>query len=59
MTRPEAGRVVAREPEAIAGAVNALLADPPDREAVAATVERFSWPAHAEALDGIYSGIIA
>ena len=58
MTRPEAGRVVARDPAAIAEAVRSLLADPPDREAVAATVERFSWPAHAEALDRIYSGLI-
>jgi glycosyltransferase involved in cell wall biosynthesis len=58
MTRPEAGRVVAREPEAIAEAVRALLSDPPDRDAVAATVERFSWPAHAEALDGIYSTVV-
>ena len=58
VTSPEAGRIVAREPAAIAEAVNALLADPPDRDAVAATVDRFSWPAHAEALDAIYSGII-
>jgi glycosyltransferase involved in cell wall biosynthesis len=58
MTAPEAGRVVARDPDAIAEAVKALLADPPDRDAVAATVERFSWPAHAEALDGIYSEVI-
>jgi glycosyltransferase involved in cell wall biosynthesis len=58
LTRPEAGRVVPREADAIANAVNALLADPPDRDAVAATVERFSWPAHAEALDRIYSAVI-
>jgi glycosyltransferase involved in cell wall biosynthesis len=58
MTRPEAGRVVPRDPAAIADAVRALLADPPDRDAVAATVERFSWPAHAEAMDRIYSGLI-
>jgi glycosyltransferase involved in cell wall biosynthesis len=59
MTSPQAGRVVAREPEAIAEAVKALLAEPPNRESVAATVERFSWSAHAETLDGIYFGIIA
>jgi glycosyltransferase involved in cell wall biosynthesis len=58
MTAPQAGRVVARDPNAIVEGVNALLADPPERDAVAATVERFSWPAHAEALDEIYSGII-
>ena len=54
-----AGRIVAREAGAIAAAVQALLADPPPRETVAATVERFSWPAHAEALAGIYSEIVA
>jgi glycosyltransferase involved in cell wall biosynthesis len=59
VTTPEAGRIVARDVEAIAGAVNALLADPPDREAVAATVERFSWPAHADALNRIYSSLLA
>jgi glycosyltransferase involved in cell wall biosynthesis len=58
MTRPEAGRVVARDAGAIADAVNALLSNPPAREAVAATVEQFSWPAHAEALDRIYSKAI-
>jgi glycosyltransferase involved in cell wall biosynthesis len=58
VTRPEAGRIVRREPEAIAEAVQALLSAPPDRETVAATVERFSWPAHAEALDRIYSELI-
>jgi glycosyltransferase involved in cell wall biosynthesis len=57
MTRPEAGRVVARDPHAIAEGLNALLADPPERDAVAATVERFSWPAHAAALAGIYSEV--
>ncbi|MGZ3235152.1 MAG: glycosyltransferase [Croceibacterium sp.] len=59
LTAPEAGRVVPRDPQAIAEAVQALLSDPPDRDAVAATVERFSWPAHAEELDRIYSGLIA
>jgi len=59
LTEPEAGRIVAREPAAITEAVQALLSNPPDREAVAATVDRFSWPAHAEALDQIYSAVIA
>jgi glycosyltransferase involved in cell wall biosynthesis len=58
LTRPDAGRIVEREPEVIADAVRALLADPPDRDTVAATVERFGWPAHAEALDDIYSEVI-
>jgi glycosyltransferase involved in cell wall biosynthesis len=59
LTSAEAGCIVARDPAAIADAVNALLADPPDREAVAATVDRFSWPAHAERLSEIYSDVIA
>jgi glycosyltransferase involved in cell wall biosynthesis len=59
LTTPEAGRIVAREPGPIADAVRSLLSESPDREAVAATVERFSWPSHAEALDRIYSAVIA
>lgn len=41
--RPEAGRLVPRAPEAIAGAVADLLADPPDPERVRASALRFSW----------------
>ena len=59
LTSPEAGRIVERMPEAVADAVLALLAAPADREAVAAAAERFSWPAHAEALDRIYSAVLA
>jgi len=58
LAAPEGGRIVARDPEAIAQAVNALLADPPDRNAVAATVERFSWPAHAAQLSETYRAIL-
>ncbi|HEY7806936.1 MAG TPA: glycosyltransferase [Croceibacterium sp.] len=58
MTQPEAGRIVPRDPAAIAEAVRGLLANPPDRDAVAATVEQFSWPAHAQALDEIYSELV-
>jgi len=57
LTHPEAGRIVARDPAAIAEAVRALIEQPPDRDVVSATVERFSWPAHAEALDAIYSAL--
>ena len=59
LTSQEAGRIVERTPKAVAEAVMALLATPPNREAVAAMAERFSWPVHADALDQIYSGIIA
>ena len=58
LTTPRAGRIVGRNPEEIAAAVAALLAETPEREAVAATADRFSWQAHAEALDDIYSGLL-
>jgi glycosyltransferase involved in cell wall biosynthesis len=58
MTRPEAGRIVAREAEAIVGAVRELLADPPAREAVADCAARFSWEANAAALAGYYEGLL-
>jgi glycosyltransferase involved in cell wall biosynthesis len=48
--RPDAGRIVARDPAAIAAAVRALLASPPDPLAVRATAERFTWAANALAL---------
>ena len=48
--RPEAGRIVAREPAAIAAAVRKLLASPPDSQAVRATAERFTWDTNAAAL---------
>jgi glycosyltransferase involved in cell wall biosynthesis len=56
---PEAGRIVARDPLAIADGVRAILADPPQRENVAALAERFSWQANAEALAGYYEQMIA
>ena len=45
--RPEAGRLVARDPVAVAEAVNAILADPPAQAAVRAAAERFSWARNA------------
>ena len=45
---PSAGRLVARNPEAIAGAVTDILADPPSQADVAANVSRFSWGVNAE-----------
>ncbi len=47
LDRPEAGRIVARDPAAIAHAVRAILADPPDQEAVRAAAARFTWEANA------------
>ncbi len=57
--RPEAGRIVAREPGAIAAAVRELLASPPDAEAVRATAQRFTWEANAVALREHLAGITA
>lgn len=48
--RPSAGRIAARDPDAIAAAVRDILADPPSQEEVAANAERFSWEANAAEL---------
>jgi len=48
--RPEAGRIVAAEPEAIAMALAELARNPPDATAVRAAAERFTWEANAAAL---------
>lgn len=48
--RPAAGAVVAREPAAIAEAVSALLANPPDRQAVRAVVDAYSWERNRDSL---------
>ena len=56
--RPAAGRLVAREPRAIADAVTDLLANPPERHAVAASVERFSWNANTTALYDHLSALV-
>ena len=58
VTGPTAGRIVARDADAIAGAVRELLADPPARERVAECAARFSWDANAAALAGYYESII-
>jgi glycosyltransferase involved in cell wall biosynthesis len=59
MTRPEAGRIVARDADAIAGAVRELLAAPPSRKAVSECAARFSWEANATALADYYAGLPA
>ncbi|WP_299324331.1 glycosyltransferase [Parasphingopyxis sp.] len=48
--RPEAGAITAREPAAIATETRRILADPPDQDAVRATVDRFSWERNSDAL---------
>jgi teichuronic acid biosynthesis glycosyltransferase TuaC len=54
-----AGRLVARDPGAVAAGVNAVLAAPPARAAVAALTERFSWDANAAALAEHWEGLVA
>jgi glycosyltransferase involved in cell wall biosynthesis len=56
--RPEAGRLVARDPDAVAEGVNALLADPPAQAAVRAAAERFSWERNAGELFAHLSGLV-
>jgi teichuronic acid biosynthesis glycosyltransferase TuaC len=58
VTTREAGRIVARDAEAIAAAVRALLAAPPPREAVAQCAARFSWEANAAELARYYEGLL-
>lgn len=55
--RPEAGRIVAREPLAIATAIRELLSDPRPTESVRETVRRFSWKANGDTLLAHLSGI--
>jgi glycosyltransferase involved in cell wall biosynthesis len=54
-----AGRIAARDPDAIAAALRDLLDDPPSQEAVATNAERFSWEANARQLVGIWRGAAA
>jgi teichuronic acid biosynthesis glycosyltransferase TuaC len=56
--RPAAGRLVAREPAAIATAVRELLAAPPAPASVRAAAERFTWDANAAALREHLLGLV-
>jgi len=55
--RPDAGRLVARDPVAIAAAVRELLAAPPERAAVRAAAEKFSWARNAAELRDHLAGL--
>jgi glycosyltransferase involved in cell wall biosynthesis len=50
LNRPEAGRLAAREPGAIAGAIRDILAAPPAPSDVRAAAERFNWSRNAAEL---------
>jgi len=58
VTAPEAGRIVAREADAIAAGVREVLEAGYAPEDVARTVERFSWEANAAALASYYEKLI-
>ena len=53
----EAGRIVARTPDAIAAAIKDILANPPSRETVAANVSAFSWDENARQLAAFFRGV--
>lgn len=57
LDRPEAGRIAARDPAAIAAAVTALLSAPPEPESVRAAAARFSWKANGAALHAHLAGV--
>jgi len=59
ITGPMAGRLVARDPKAVAAGINAVLNDPPPRQAVAALVEGFSWEENAARLAEHYARLVA
>lgn len=55
---PTAGRLVARNTASVAAGINAILNNPPPREAVAALTEHFSWDANAVALAEHYERLV-
>jgi teichuronic acid biosynthesis glycosyltransferase TuaC len=55
--RPEAGRLVERDPAAIAAAAREMLAAPPDPAAVRRAGERFSWERNAAELHEHLAGL--
>ena len=53
-----AGRIVARDPAAVARAIGDLLTHPPARDAVRAHALRFTWDANAAALHAHLAGLV-
>lgn len=58
VTESGAGRIVARDADAITTAITQLLAQPPARADVAATAARFSWEANGAALAEHYERLL-
>lgn len=59
ITGDTAGQLVERNPAAVAAGINAILNNPPPREAVAALTDKFSWEANAAALAAHYEMLLA
>ena len=57
--RPAAGRLAARDADAIAGAARDLLADPPSQADVRAAAEKFSWRRNGDELFAHLSSLVA
>jgi teichuronic acid biosynthesis glycosyltransferase TuaC len=55
--RPAAGRLVARDADAIAAAVREILADPPAPKDVRASAHRFTWEANSATLFDHLAGV--
>jgi glycosyltransferase involved in cell wall biosynthesis len=58
ITSQTAGRLVPRDAIAVAAAINAILADPPAREAVRAHAAHFTWEANTAALYAHLRGLV-
>jgi len=59
LDRPAAGRIVARDPESVAAAMRAILANPPAQAAVQAAAARFSWDGNGAALAAHLERLVA
>jgi len=57
--QPSAGRIVAREADAIAAAMRELIASPPEQTEVASNADRFSWETNAARIVDIWRQVIA
>ncbi len=58
VTSEIAGRLVERTTQAVADALRAIIANPPDPQAVAAIAEAFDWVTHAELLAAHYTRLV-
>lgn len=58
ITNKTAGRLVDRNPEAVAAGVNEILNNPPMHQAVAALAEKFSWETNALELAAHYDQLV-